>query len=33
MSFGAIAFMLVTWSIVLGLTIFCFYRILTGGKK
>lgn len=33
MSVGAIAFMLGTWSIVLGLTIFCFYRILTGGKK
>ena len=33
MSLGAIAFLLVTWSLVIGLTIFCFYRILTGGKK
>jgi hypothetical protein len=33
MSAGAIIFMLGTWSIVLGLTIFCFYRILSGGKK
>lgn len=33
MSTGAIIFMLGTWAFVLGLTFYCFAKVLRGGKK
>ena len=33
MSGGAIAFMAVSWTFVLGLTSWCFYKLLTDKKN
>jgi len=32
MTFGAIAFMVGSWAVVLGLTTWSYYRILKGGR-
>jgi len=33
MSTQALIFMLSAWTVVLGLTVWCFYQLLRGGKK
>ncbi len=33
MSVGAIVFMLGSWTMVISLTVYCFVKIMRGGKK
>ena len=33
MSAGALVFMLGSWAVVISMTVYCFARILRGGKK
>lgn len=33
MSFDALFFMIASWGAVIGLTVYCFYRVLTSDSK